>query len=192
MLDINFFPPTVPIDKIIKAIKGKGIELLDPQQLHVFLSKIVTKSTGKHDLRVSIGEGDFLRSWLLRLCEACSGRVQINRLLIASLNDEVGSKLESFGLLRPGFMKSMKGNLTALKNAAGIIRENINIDICYWPCLPPYHGWLYNDTALSARWSIDDNGHLNVNTMMLKTTRKDNAKAFQQIYDMFPTKRARS
>jgi hypothetical protein len=189
MLDINLFPVTVDLGRSIK-IKGK--KLLDPQQCYTFLSKIVTEPPQKYDLRVSIGEGDFLRAWLTRLCEACRGRIQINRLLIASLNEEVGSKLESSGLLRPGFMESMKSNMEALKNDAGIIGENINIDICCWPYLPPYHGWIYNDIALSARWSINDKGRLHVKTMMLKTERRDDTKTFQQIYEMFPTKGAHS
>ena len=190
MLDINLFQIEAPIDRIIKALKKtKGIDLLGPQQSHEFLSKITTESPTKYVLRVSIGEGDFLQSWLTRLCMANPGRVQIERLLIASINEKVGFQLESLGLLRPGFIESMNNNLIALRDDAGIKKENINIDICHWPHLPPYHGWLYNDTALCARWSINDNGQLNVKTMMQKTERKDNPKAFQQIYEMFPTKR---
>ena len=80
MVDITF-PLTVPINKILDVLNPR-LGLLNSTEVYDALTKMVTESKSKNDLHVSIGEGDFLVSWIRRTCEHHPGKVKIGRLFM--------------------------------------------------------------------------------------------------------------
>lgn len=139
------------------------------------LTRLVTDTVEPQPLYVSVGHADFVSQWLDRLYRE-TGQIggtepRITRLIVKRLSDDAIGKLEEVGALSSGFGEKLASNLKTIRSNPGITRNRVEIQERFWIGLPPFHGYLFGDRLLIGPWSVDEAGHLHVQTPILETRR---------------------
>ena len=172
---------------IWNAIRKRVCVYRNSDEVYPAITKLVTSAKQKHPLLVSIGEGDFVQSWLSRICEEHQSHVQISRLVLARIRTDLAEVLEEQGLLRSEFRSSMLANIEALRADPGVQRADIQVEVRTWSGLPPFHGWLFGDRMLIGRWSVNDAGELHVKTPVFDTDTRSDPAGHTFARDAFPS-----
>jgi len=153
------------------------------------LTKIVTTSAVKQDLLISIGEGESLTDWVLRIIgEAHSGRgnlPKIRTIIIKRLSDAFCDVLMRDGVLHPDFKSRMLTNLKYLQQSRHLALYGINVEITCWDRLPRFHGFIYDKRFIINNWRVDPNGYLHVRTNLIDYHADAQPDLFEEIIESF-------
>lgn len=153
------------------------------------LTQIITKSKYKHDLYISIGEGESLKDWLVRVFEESESKrinePQIQNIYIKMLSTSLCKELEKNGFLADGFTYRLNKNINDFINNPVWEEHGINVKILYWNKLPPFHGFVYDKYCLVNSWEITDSSVLHVRTNLKSFTGEDNPQRFNEIKRLF-------
>lgn len=170
--------------------RGRLKFLTDSAQGERLLTKIVTRSKAPAVYFTSVGEADWVVSWLTRLIadhlEGGRPAPKISRLVVKHVPLTLATEFEMKGLLAPGFARRLEGNLGLLREDAGLRRLKIGAETEEWSKFPPpFHGHLYNDWAVVARWTVDDASRLHVRTQMCAFHRSSAPVRYEEIKARF-------
>lgn len=147
------------------------------------LTNLVIKSPYKNDLFISIGEGESLNDWIIRICEeANSNRIskpQIRNIYIYKLSDELCKVLEEKNFVSMDFTKRLNNNIKNFSSNPILKKYDIDVIICDWDCLPPFHGFVYSKYCFINSWEVNENGYLHVRTPL----RTFNADEYPDLYN---------
>ncbi len=153
------------------------------------LTNLVTSSNYKKDLFISIGEGESLNDWIIRIYrEYNSGRLekpQINNINIKMLSCDLCQALEKSGYISKGYCSRMKNNINSFLNNPILKEQGININITYWNALPTFHGFIYDNYCLINSWEINVDGFLHVRTYLKEFTAEQNPDKYNSLLKEF-------
>lgn len=153
------------------------------------LTTLIINSKYKDDLYVSIGEGESLNDWIIRICEeAKSNRIskpQIRTINIRMLSPELCKSLENNGYLSKGYCSRMKNNINKFIKNPLLKEYEINVNITYWNKLPPFHGFIYGKNCFIGSWTVNNNGLLHVRTFLNEFTAEENPDKYDELLKAF-------
>ena len=160
-------------------------------EFYTELTKIITTSEYKSELLISIGEGESLNDWLMRVFEESkSGRInypQISNIHIKMLSPDLCNTLESNNCLSKGFSKRMNENIDKFINNSNLKELGIGIRISYWDKLPSFHGFIYDKRCFVNSWEVNRNNVLHVRTPLKEFTAKEHSNEYNAIIKDFET-----
>jgi hypothetical protein len=144
------------------------------------LDRAVNGSPGDVELWASIGEGDFLTSWLARLDHAPG---KLKRVRVRCLADGVID--EQFR--EPKAREEFKGSLQHhLKKLADICqKKGIELAVSHWQTPAPFHGFICGDHALVGAWTRDSEGVPHVKTPLQHFERTRHPAEFAEYLKKF-------
>lgn len=144
---------------------------LTSDQVYSVLTALVTSAdTEPKSLYVSVGTADFVCPWIKRIATEWHQRILITELVIVRMRDEVIRALEERGLLEPGFLKALEGNIKAMATDDAVVEKGIKVVERFWENRPPFHGYLYGSRVLVGKWETDSTGRLHVRTLVYDTS----------------------
>lgn len=153
------------------------------------LTTLITYSKYKDDLYISIGEGESLNDWIIRICEeAKSNRIskpQIRTINIRMLSQDLCKSLENNGYLSKGYCTLMKNNINKFTKNPLLKEYKINVNITYWSKLPSFHGFIYGKNCFVGSWTVNDNGLLHVRTPLNEFTAEDYPDKYEELLKAF-------
>lgn len=153
------------------------------------LTYLVSNSKYKSDLFISIGEGESLNDWLVRICEESkSDRIkipQIRNVYIKMLSYDLCKELESSGFILKGFYSRMKNNVNSLTCNHTLGEFGIKVHVSYWKSLPSFHGFIYDKYCFINSWEVNKNGYLHVRTPLREFTAEQNPDEYNDLLKIF-------
>lgn len=158
-------------------------------EFYPVLTKMVVNPKYKSDLLISIGEGESLQDWLLRIFEEARAErnaiPQINRIVIKKLSDEMCDKLMAMKMINKDFKKNLYKNICEILHDDNLKYYNVTVQVKEWDVLPVFHGFVYDRTFLINKWTVNEQGHLHVRTSLYEYTAIDNADYYDKIMKYF-------
>lgn len=170
--------------------KNSGVVRETADEFYQELSNMVTNASVNNDLMISIGEGESLKDWLIRIYgEARAGRVptapKISTIRIKTLSEEFCDVLIKAGVLHPSFKTHMQRNIDELQQDDNLKYYNVPIVITRWDRLPPYHGFIYNKRFLINNWQVSPDGFLHVRTSLIDYNADEHASLYNDTIKSF-------
>jgi hypothetical protein len=168
-------------------LTGRVKQLTKSDQYYAILTDIVTKSDISRDLYVSIGEGEFVYTWITRIFREASpdAKPKVNRLILKGLSDELIDAYVSTNRLSKNFKNRMDLNLASILEDEQLSRNGVKIEIKYWKSFPEFHGYLYGDDMLIGEWETNDDGSMHVKSPLYYTKRQFFPKQYDFIKHSF-------
>lgn len=171
-LSIEMLGPSLTLlQKGFYLINRKKRLYTHPYQYDRFLTNRVFKSKHPMTYYASIGEGDWVASWISRLNEQ-SLRINkkspmIDKIVIMHINQEYALKLEGLNVLRPGFTQRMLSNIETINNSVSQWSSKVQIITRQWNTgIPMFHGHIIDNWSLIGFWLANEKGHLHVKTSL--------------------------
>lgn len=153
------------------------------------LTSLIVNSKYKSDLFISIGEGESLNDWLIRICgEAEANRIkhpQIQSVYIKMLSPDLGKALESSKYISKGYCSRMNNNINKLIKNSILKKYGIEVNVTYWHTLPPFHGFIYDKHCFINSWEINSNGFLHVRTPLREFTAEQFPEKYNELVKVF-------
>jgi hypothetical protein len=118
------------------------------------LNQVVAASPVGVELLASIGEGDFLHTWLSRMCTETPDKIA--RVRVRCLSDAAISEQfkDSGGGNR--FKIKLEQNLKELSQLCQ--HNNVELIVSQWQTPAPFHGFICGNHALIGQWALGKDG----------------------------------
>lgn len=144
------------------------------------LDTAVNGSPGAVELWASIGEGDFLSSWLARLDHAPG---KLKRVRIRCLADAVIDEQFREPTAREKFKENLRYHLKKLADICQ--QKGAELTVSHWQTPAPFHGFICGDHALVGEWTQDKEGVPHVKTPLQHLQRSRHPNEFAEYVKKF-------
>jgi len=154
---------------IVKRITNGRVYKHQGEYAGRLMQLVTTGASRAGTLYVSIGSGSYTGQWLATVFRQPS--FKISKVVLLALSAKEAKKLESKGLLRPGFASALKSNIALVSDQAN--DAGVRFECRHWLRFPDFHGFLHGSVALFGKWDQDSKGQWDVHTP-LEELMKDN------------------
>ena len=146
------------------------------------LMQMVTMGASRAStLYVSIGSGSYTGQWLASVFRQPT--VKISKIVLLALSAKEAKKLESKGMLRPGFASALKSNTVLVSDQAN--EAGVRFECRHWVRFPDFHGFLHGSVALVGKWDQDGKGQWDVHTPLVELLKDNDPEKFKALISTF-------
>jgi hypothetical protein len=171
-----------------KMVGGRG--RLTSEQYAKSIKDEITQTKHPCPLRVSIGTGDFVSPLIKRLFAEASLNGQkdmprVSVIILKRLADDAATKMESLGILEPGFVEAMHANIRGLREDAHLRQAKVEVEERIWKHLPLFHGHVFANRLLIGPWVVGPKGFLHVRGPLIEIPRKGFEGEYERYLGLF-------